>query len=597
MAKIYWNKKTIIDAMKTCHSRKEFKKRYHQAYTIIKRNGWQELYDEYIPYTSANLPKQWTKESIIEAMQTCHSRKEFQKRYPWAYTIVKRNGWRELYDEYIPRTNQMWTYEKARDEIRKYNSQKQVRQENLLLYSAIMRHGWNDLLEGLPEQPITPSEVPRWSVYKWYFIETHAVYIGLTCNFTRRIKEELLYSRSSPVHDYIERTGCSYDITELHSGLSSSEAVSLEIAYIDKYRTDGYTVLNRNSGGSLGGYNPILSKMDDDTLLGDIFKRYSTYKELSTQGKRYLREAKSRGLWQRILEVLPMQRSKPLYTREMLEGIVNQYEYREELRKERPHEYKYIIMHKQYRDMLPPKRPKGEHVSVPIDQLKIVSSMVADGTITKTEAGNKFGISAKAFCNIARENGICINRKRGSKRRWTREALIEAVRSQCKTLSDLRAIPTLYTMVKRRGLYKEISGMLEHKRRSEITVEMVKESVSKCKSLYEFRTQYQSEYQACLRNGWDDVLSTSYRTYKRKRDTPVDVIKACIAKCGSRKEFNTRFQHETYVAKKLGLYDELIKHLPKLTGKCKRNFPGNVSCETQETGSSNNPASLTDSGT
>lgn len=78
--------------------------------------------------------------------------------------------------------------------------------------------------------------------------ESHSVYIGISNNYARRIYQELRYSYSNPVHDHLVSTGDSYRITELHHELSGAEAADLEIAYIEKYRNEGYNVLNRNRG-------------------------------------------------------------------------------------------------------------------------------------------------------------------------------------------------------------------------------------------------------------------------------------------------------------------------------------------------------------
>lgn len=75
----------------------------------------------------------------------------------------------------------------------------------------------------------------------------------MTNNYARRINEELRYSRTSPVHDYIEAHSCTYEVSEIYSGLDANEASRLEVDTIASSRDEGYVVLNRNRGGTLGG--------------------------------------------------------------------------------------------------------------------------------------------------------------------------------------------------------------------------------------------------------------------------------------------------------------------------------------------------------
>lgn len=249
-----WTKDTVIEIIKSCHSMKEFRKKHAYAYDVMKLNGWDDVKEYLLPnaWTYDNAPK-WTQERIAELAAECTTLGEFREKYPRAYEKVKAKKWHALLSG-LPRepSGIEWTREMIAGVISRCTSLSEFRVKHQRAYTYMISHKWHDLAAGLPRT--FDSGMPSvWSVYRWYFPETNAVYIGLTNNYARRINEELKYSSASLVHDYIKEHGCSYEVTELYSGLSGEEASRLEVETIAMSRDSGYEVLNRNRGGTLGG--------------------------------------------------------------------------------------------------------------------------------------------------------------------------------------------------------------------------------------------------------------------------------------------------------------------------------------------------------
>lgn len=78
-----------------------------------------------------------------------------------------------------------------------------------------------------------------------------AVYVGLTSNFEQR-KKKHLSDRSSPIKQYIYQTGLTVKFYQVSDSLTEDKAQVVEREKIRSFRTDGFTVLNRNRGGSIG---------------------------------------------------------------------------------------------------------------------------------------------------------------------------------------------------------------------------------------------------------------------------------------------------------------------------------------------------------
>ena len=145
-----------------------------------------------------------------------------------------------------------------------------------------------------------------------------------------------------------------------------------------------------------------------------------------------------------------------------------------------------------------------------------------------------------------------------------------AMASQYKSVKELRGNNALLKALKTRpGLYRKATASLIKLQRPKFSRDYMEEVVGRCRTLREFMVSYPSEYGACKRNGWNDLLDRLPRTNVQSKDVTEESIREAVAKCTSRLEFNKRFRRETYVAKKLGIYDDVVKHLPKQTGKRK----------------------------
>lgn len=99
----------------------------------------------------------------------------------------------------------------------------------------------------------------KYLIYCYKDIDNKAVYIGLSCNLKDRKSK---HRSAGTVYEYFADS----PIPEpeiLISGLSSGEARKLEGAYVEKFRNQGWHILNKAKTGeqssSLGGYNDKLT--------------------------------------------------------------------------------------------------------------------------------------------------------------------------------------------------------------------------------------------------------------------------------------------------------------------------------------------------
>ena len=134
------------------------------------------------------------------------------------------------------------------------------------------------------------------------------------------------------------------------------------------------------------------------------------------------------------------------------------------------------------------------------------------------------------------------------------------------TLTELRKNNALFTLIKRHHIYHQATAHIPRKNRVEITYDMAKEASMQCKRLADYMHKYPSEYATCRLRGWNDILDSLERTYQCANLISEESIHAAFAQCKTRTEFNIRFRSESYAAKKRGIYNDLVKNMPKQSG-------------------------------
>lgn len=90
----------IREIIADCQSREDIKRKCSSLYQYLKRNN---LMDEYMPLNTPQRPRHpqgyWTLDKAIEIAPTCYSRTDMRKKYYQAYLLLKDNN---VLDKYLP---------------------------------------------------------------------------------------------------------------------------------------------------------------------------------------------------------------------------------------------------------------------------------------------------------------------------------------------------------------------------------------------------------------------------------------------------------------------------------------------------------------
>jgi hypothetical protein len=143
-----------------------------------------------------------------------------------------------------------WNKDRCIEESYKFSSRIDWIKKSPSSYSAARRNNW---LAMCYKNPIIGSREKR-LIYAFEFPDK-SVYVGLTFDPNQR-KNDHLNSRKnkkSSVFKYIEKTGLKPDFKLLTEFLDVVSAKYYEEKFLEKYKNNGWSILNRIKTGGLGG--------------------------------------------------------------------------------------------------------------------------------------------------------------------------------------------------------------------------------------------------------------------------------------------------------------------------------------------------------
>jgi hypothetical protein len=236
----YWTYEMLRDEASKYNTKKDFRENSTKAYSTAYNRG---ILDEITKHMEQR--KIWTKEEAEIESRNYKNKLDFQNNSP-AYSQSYKNGWlNDFFDNSLIR----WTKEMAHQEALKYETKVEFRNGSPKAYGAAQRHKWMD--------DITKHMSPIGSlynrmVYVYEFTDNH-VYVGLTCNKKRRHNAHTNIDKIlSPVAKHIIKTGLDPIYKEESTYITAIDAQNLEHRTLERYRSEGWVILNTAKTGGLG---------------------------------------------------------------------------------------------------------------------------------------------------------------------------------------------------------------------------------------------------------------------------------------------------------------------------------------------------------
>jgi len=230
--------------------RNDFKNSAASAYNSSLRNGW---IDEICKHMNqGNNPKgYWNNKEICYNEALKYTRKvDLKNGSRQAYNSLCKNNWLDdacLHMLEIERPDGYWTLERCKEEALKYTTKTEFKNFSVSAYSISVQKKW---ISEICQHMTAIGNRYNKCVYVYEFNDNHA-YIGITYDIKRRTHDRE-NCKTDAVTKYINISGLIPILKILTKYIPVDEAVILEGEYVEKYKNDGWIILNRVKTGSIG---------------------------------------------------------------------------------------------------------------------------------------------------------------------------------------------------------------------------------------------------------------------------------------------------------------------------------------------------------
>jgi len=252
----YWNYETCKEVALKCKSKQELRKKYSSAYMKILSNKWLELI---LHMKEIIKPKgHWNYENCKEIALKCKSKKELKKIASRAYHISRENKWLDDICSHMKlNTKPMyyWNYERCKETALKCKSRSELLKNYPSCYHVAIRKKWlDDICSHMKK---IGNKYYR-CIYAFEFSD-NSVYIGLTCDISRR-ENQHLNDITSTVYKYIQKNNLQPKLKQLTDYIDRNSASIKEGKCVEEYIKNGWSILNKMPTGGLGGNTLIWTR-------------------------------------------------------------------------------------------------------------------------------------------------------------------------------------------------------------------------------------------------------------------------------------------------------------------------------------------------
>lgn len=263
----------------------------------------------------------WTYELLKEEALKYNTRSDFSKGSTNAYRVSLN---RNILDSICLHMNNKyvsWTDDMLKDEALKYNTRIDFIKGSTSAYYLSLNRG---ILDSICSHMIRLGDIYNRFIYTIEF-ENNSMYIGLTNNLERRNLEHINNSSNKYIKEFINKN-ILYTFNSDNILYSTSEAIEIECSLIEKFKNNGYNVLNISKGGGLGKSN----KWSVETLRKEALK-YKTIKEFIKSNINAYNSAIRKGILDDICSHMIKLRTK--WTNDMLKNEALKYNTRTSFQK------------------------------------------------------------------------------------------------------------------------------------------------------------------------------------------------------------------------------------------------------------------------
>lgn len=199
---------------------------------------------------SRNHAGYWTKERCQEEAKKYFSRSEFRSKSSMCVKVASKFKWLDEICSHMIMSRKL-TFEKCKNRALKYSHRSEFYKKSCYTYRKAKKNDW---LKAICSHMESLGNTHRRLVYVYEF-EDKSVYVGLTCNEHNRKYGHLTHEKSrekSSVYRHIKKTNLQPIYKKISAYVSAADAQTLENITVNKYKENGWNILNRTKTGALG---------------------------------------------------------------------------------------------------------------------------------------------------------------------------------------------------------------------------------------------------------------------------------------------------------------------------------------------------------
>jgi hypothetical protein len=316
-----WTDDELRDEASKYETLRDFEKNSGGAYKTAYNRGILGDITNHMPKI-----KIWTYDEAKQEAMKYDSYPDFRKNSP-AFFQSEKNGWNKDFMEFLKLGKGEWrkyTKDMVMADVAKSHNKVEFREKFPISYKAAREYGWYEEVT----KPLEKVEDDRKRLIYAYEFPDKSVYVGLTVNEKRRKFDHLnILDVESPVAQYILDTGLQPIYKVIAKDLTPKEAQESEGCTEEKYKSEGWKVLNRYKTGSLGACR----KFWDEQSIYDAAKPFKTSSEFKKGNYPAYQAAQKYGYLKDITsKMVPVNRT--LWTYETIKNLAQGLKTRSELK-------------------------------------------------------------------------------------------------------------------------------------------------------------------------------------------------------------------------------------------------------------------------
>jgi predicted GIY-YIG superfamily endonuclease len=208
----------------------------------------------------------WTYERCKEEVKKYKNRNDLKSNNKSLHNIIYENKWHELFSHMkeLKLKNGYWNYNNCKKHALECNSKSEFFKKYNGGYKTVSKNKWFELYSHME----VFGNMKKRLVYVYEFSDNHC-YVGLTGNIKRRNNQHTNSDMKSNVNKHLKETNLIPKLITISDYIEDIDAILLEEITLNKYKYDGWIILNEVKTGGLGS---TIIKWNKENCIKEIEK-------------------------------------------------------------------------------------------------------------------------------------------------------------------------------------------------------------------------------------------------------------------------------------------------------------------------------------